>query len=207
MQKWSAGEEHERAVTLYQAYAVLAAKVRSLQADRTLPAAAMHPHPGQTGFGAIAHYARGFSRLGHDQSGLNRRVYLLQMGKTAPVFQFTRGWIYRNDVVAAPRHFAEDNTAEILRITREADQGDAPLRQEVPNIIQSRRHEMHLLPNSLVEKIPSLPATIGSDGGHMVKCATDLPLLQVKREAPSEAFAPERCRAQVNTLNGGELLN
>ena len=90
MEEWCAGEEHEGAVAFHQAYAVLKAKLSGLFADRALSAPAMHPYPAHTGF--RAHHAIGVLRRGDNDDALNRRSYLLQMGKTAAVFQFSRGW-------------------------------------------------------------------------------------------------------------------
>src|SRR5579864_656953 len=140
MEEWRSGEEHERAVTLYEAYAVLAAEVGRLRAHRALPATAMHPNPLHAGLRAVAYHAHGLLGRGHDQDAINRRGYLLQMGKTAPVFQFSCGWIYRDDVIAALRHLAKDYATKILRIARQPNKCDAPLRQEIPNIIQSGGH-------------------------------------------------------------------
>src|SRR5690348_7420561 len=145
MEEWRAGEEHERAVTLYQAYAALAAEVSRLRAYRAPPPTAMHPHPLHTGLRAVAYHAISVPGCGHDQDAINRRSYLLHMGETAPVFQFSCGWIYRDDVIAALRHLAKDYVTKILRIARQPNKSDAPLRQEITNIIKGGGHESGLL--------------------------------------------------------------
>src|SRR5690242_10411069 len=119
MEEWRAGEEHERAVAFHQAYAPLMAEVSGFFADRALPPTAMHPHPLHTGFRAVANHAIRVLRRGHDEDAVNRRGYLLQTGKTAPVFQFSRGWIYGDHVIAALRHLAEDHVTGILWIARQ----------------------------------------------------------------------------------------
>jgi hypothetical protein len=169
MEKWRSGKEHERAITFHQPYALLTAKVGGLLIDRALSAAAVHPHPTHTGLGTIAHYAFGVPGCSHYQHTIYGRIYLLHASETAPAFQFSGGWIYRDHVIALLGHQAKQHATEILRIAGQPDEGDAPLSQEVANVIKSGRHGSKPPAKTLIDRIPTLYADIRSDEGHSWK--------------------------------------
>jgi hypothetical protein len=149
VEEWRARQEHERAVALDQAYALLMAKVGSLFADGTLAAPAMHPNTPNTGIDAVSHHTFRVSGPSHYQRTLSGWINLLNAAKTPPALQFTGSWIYRDHVITLVTHLSEELATEILWVAGYADEGDASLVEEIANFSNGGGHRSRPPPDRI----------------------------------------------------------
>src|SRR5579859_5918886 len=91
----------------------------------------MHPDARDTRFRAIVDYLVRQSGRGEQQRPFNGRCDLLNAGEAGQALYVAHIRIHGHDVVAAPPEFTEHASGKVLRIARDAYQGQAFPAEEV----------------------------------------------------------------------------
>src|SRR5450759_373868 len=111
-------------------------------ADRARPAAraAMHPHVGHSRVDTIVDDLLGCPGWRHDHDAVNRRLDVLDARVAALAVDLGGVRVHRHGLVAALAELLPDRVREVLRIARDADDGEAPQHPELVDLLPGRDH-------------------------------------------------------------------
>src|ERR1700751_3560618 len=133
MREGRSAHEHERAAFNY-ADAVPFAVVDCLLTGGSLLACTVHPYPSDTHLGTLLHNLLSLPERSHEKNAVHCRAHAVQRLKTFFAFDVFREEIDGHHVIAALAHLAEQRSAEVFRIARYADHGDAALAKEIIDV-------------------------------------------------------------------------
>jgi hypothetical protein len=124
-------QKHERALSRHHTDSALSTELDRFCAYGAFARGPIHPDPSYGSFSAVAHHGLCRRRRCHQKCRIHGRLNFLHASKATMSLNLRRAGIHRHYVIAALAQLLEQGSAKLRSTSRNADHGDALLRQEI----------------------------------------------------------------------------